>query len=179
MDDDDCLPPKLLNRKKCNIAKRPPNAFILFCRDTRPALVQKCPKMASSDISSLLSHLWRSLEPVSKQNYKQRAAKLLTISERQGPPSPKPPLSTKFTKGEHFQTVQTTENIIETIPIPTGYSNNPPPILHQQTNYYPMLNPNELYYQNAPQAKFDDVQGLLDSVNLKNSAKYPNSKKHK
>jgi hypothetical protein len=57
-------------------AKRPPNAFLLFCRDERPSVCERCPSMSPCDVSSLLSHLWRSLDDESKARYKQEELRL-------------------------------------------------------------------------------------------------------
>jgi hypothetical protein len=63
-------------RSKSRQSKRPPNAFLLFCRDERPTICERCPKMSPADVSSLLSHLWRSLDHESKAQYKEEELRL-------------------------------------------------------------------------------------------------------
>jgi hypothetical protein len=63
-------------RTKMRVTKRPPNAFLLFCRDERPRICERCPNMNPSDVSSLLSHLWRSLAEEAKVQYKEEERRL-------------------------------------------------------------------------------------------------------
>jgi hypothetical protein len=68
--------------------KQPPNAFLLFCRDERPKIGERLPGLAPSDVSLLLSQMWRSLDDESKTRYKEEELKLLENSPR--PPNPPP-----------------------------------------------------------------------------------------
>jgi hypothetical protein len=56
--------------------KPPPKAFVLFCKDERPSVCERCPSMNASDVMSVLSHLWRSLDEESKAWYKQEELRL-------------------------------------------------------------------------------------------------------
>jgi hypothetical protein len=74
---------------KSSFKKRPPNAFLLFCRDERPAVCARCPGLSSTDVSSLLSHLWRSLSEETKQRYRieeQRLQAEFDSRTREGQP---------------------------------------------------------------------------------------------
>jgi hypothetical protein len=64
------------DRRAARPAKRPPNAFLLFCRDERYSVWQCCPSMSPCDVLSLLSHVWRSLDDESKARYKQEEHRL-------------------------------------------------------------------------------------------------------
>jgi hypothetical protein len=73
------------------IKKRPPNAFLLFCREERPKVCARCPGMTPSDVSSLLSHLWRSLSNESKMRYKREEHRLQAeFNSRNEDPIPPP-----------------------------------------------------------------------------------------
>jgi hypothetical protein len=50
--------------------RHPPNAFLLFARDERPVICARCPGMTAGEITSILSLLWRSLDPQKKAAYK-------------------------------------------------------------------------------------------------------------
>jgi hypothetical protein len=63
-------------RPKTRATKRPPSAFLLFCRDERQTICERCPHMSPSDVSSLLSHLWRLLGEESKAQYKEEELRL-------------------------------------------------------------------------------------------------------
>ena len=52
--------------------KHPPSAFLLFCKDTRDCIRQRCPNLTPVDVTRLLSQLWKSLEPTKKQKYIQK-----------------------------------------------------------------------------------------------------------
>jgi hypothetical protein len=81
--------------------KRPPNAFLLFCKNERPSVCRRCPGMAAADISSLLSHLWRSLDEGTKARYKTEEMRLeqeyavrsaktpVTARQQAAPPRPR------------------------------------------------------------------------------------------
>jgi hypothetical protein len=56
--------------------KRPPNAFLIFCKQERPSVCERCPGMSPGEISSLLSHLWRSLDAEAKARYKSEEIRL-------------------------------------------------------------------------------------------------------
>jgi hypothetical protein len=56
--------------------KPPPKAFVLFCKDERPSVCERCPSMGPSDVMAVLSHLWRSLDDESKAWYKQEELRL-------------------------------------------------------------------------------------------------------
>jgi hypothetical protein len=56
--------------------KQLPKAFLLFCRDERPEVLSRCPEMTASEVSSVLSHRWRSLSKESKDRYKREEQRL-------------------------------------------------------------------------------------------------------
>lgn len=64
--------------------KRPPTAFMLFSYDSRRELILKCPEMRPCDVTALLSHLWRTLDKTTKDNYKrlayEMAAKIRSVN---------------------------------------------------------------------------------------------------
>jgi hypothetical protein len=56
--------------------KCPPNAFFLFSRVERASICERYPRVSPSEVSSLLSHLWRSLDEESKARYKSEEVRL-------------------------------------------------------------------------------------------------------
>lgn len=60
--------------------KKPPNAFLLFCRDRRQDLCSKCPGLKAPEVTALLSHLWRTLDEELKEHYKRSARSILERS---------------------------------------------------------------------------------------------------
>lgn len=56
---------------------KPPNAFLLFCRDRRQDLCSKCPGLKAHEVTALLSHLWRTLDEDAKEHYRQSAQSFL------------------------------------------------------------------------------------------------------
>ena len=144
-----------MSKKKFAGCKRPPNAFILFCRDTRPSITQKFPKMPSSDVSSLLSHLWRSLDVLTKQCYKQQAEKLQIVSGN------KPPFSDNSSPAT-----------IPSIYSPPISSDSSPSDVekivishhHETYQYYPMLKPNELFYQLVTEKDCHGFQSMFENI---------------
>lgn len=143
-----------MSKKSIRCNKKPPNAFILFCRDTRPSLVQKFPKMPSSDVSSLLSHLWKSLDPLKKENYKQQAQQLLLLSD-QNPKLFEPSTFEKnlpYSQNNSFESSPSESGKIE-----VNHS-------HQTNTYYPMLSPNELFYQIIPDANLIEFQSIFGNM---------------
>jgi hypothetical protein len=86
-------------RSRSRPAKRPPNAFILFCRNERQTVCDRCPNLSPGDVSSLLSHLWRSLDPESKAHYKQEELRLqseFTDGSRESMGFPLPSFAARF-----------------------------------------------------------------------------------
>ena len=70
-------------------SKRPPNAFLLFCRDRRHELCSKCPNLKAPEVTALLSHLWRTLDEDAKERYRQSAMTLSHCScEIEAAPEP-------------------------------------------------------------------------------------------
>lgn len=55
---------------------RTPTAYLLFSREHREEVRQSIPYLASTDVSSLLSQMWKSLDSSAKDKYKQYAAAL-------------------------------------------------------------------------------------------------------
>jgi hypothetical protein len=63
--------------------RHPPNAFLLFARDERPIISARCPGMSAGEVTSILSHLWRSLDPVKKAAYRleeERRSSVLALA---------------------------------------------------------------------------------------------------
>ncbi|OHS98053.1 hypothetical protein TRFO_35621 [Tritrichomonas foetus] len=61
-----------LNIQNNSKVKHPPSAFLLFCKDTRDCVRQRCPNLSPVDITRLLSQLWKSLDQTKKQKYFQK-----------------------------------------------------------------------------------------------------------
>lgn len=144
-----------MSKKKCGNCKRPPNAFILFCRDTRPSLVQKFPKMPSSDVSSLLSQLWKSLDVITKQTYKNKAQNLLIIANKNRsfyeniPYSSMQPSDIPYSNSDSSQSDSDKMDVNQK---------------HEACQYYPLLDPNELFYQIVPEKNFQDFQSIFENI---------------
>jgi hypothetical protein len=57
--------------------KRPPNAFILFCRAVAPAVTSANPGMTDLDVSHLLGKMWQVSDKAAKNYYREQARKLM------------------------------------------------------------------------------------------------------
>jgi len=80
--------------KRDKKTSRPPNCFMIFSQENRPAIQVEFPKMSNSEISKLLGERWRFLHPNKKNVYRQKAEKLKHDLENQTPPtSPSTPLA--------------------------------------------------------------------------------------
>ncbi|OHT01278.1 hypothetical protein TRFO_31954 [Tritrichomonas foetus] len=173
--------PRHHQKKKEKCYKRPPNAFILFSREMRPSLIQKCPNMAPSDVSSLLSHLWRSLDPNKKQNYKIQAANLLESENAINFDKHK-----NFARKHHFRyqnnmdsqlTIESGLQLTDQSNIVNNsYFSCEESIDHDNRNQglmknsdqgryipFPMLTPNELYYQLSNELIKTDIASFIDN----------------
>ena len=137
-----------------HIMKQPPTAFVLFCKDMRPSLVEKCPNMSPPDVSALLSQLWKSLQPPVKLFYRQQAMKFKiafgqninstlnhTIDNNHNNNVAK---AEKNQENENISPCLSDSNIQDK----TKNTNNKEREIKQRSGkYYPLLNPNELFYQ--------------------------------
>jgi len=74
-------------RKNQKKKARAPSAYILFCKEHRPALVEKGYTFA--DISPILAKMWKETDEKEKEKYKQMRARLLLAT----PPSTPEPAS--------------------------------------------------------------------------------------
>lgn len=144
-----------MSKKKCGSCKRPPNAFILFCRETRPSIVQKFPKMVPSDVSSLLSQLWKSLDVLSKQAYKQQAQNLLLIANKEETFYDN--TSNKIQNNIFNQTSNSDLSQSDSEKINSTSKSEP-------CHYYPMLDVNELFFQIVPEKNYHDLQEIFENI---------------
>lgn len=64
-----------------------PSAYILFCKENRSKITQQFPLMRASDVSSLLSELWRKLPEEKKEEYRERVG-IVTEYENTYPNKP-------------------------------------------------------------------------------------------
>mmetsp|Transcript_27237 Transcript_27237/g.44386 ORF Transcript_27237/g.44386 Transcript_27237/m.44386 type:complete len:265 (-) Transcript_27237:392-1186(-) len=64
---------------------RPQNAFVLFSNDFRDELHSNQPHLTNCQVSILLGHLWRELDPATKNIYIERAIKSREEFKRQHP----------------------------------------------------------------------------------------------
>jgi hypothetical protein len=57
--------------------KRPPNAFILFCRAVAPAVTSANPGMSHLDVNHLLGKMWQVSDKAAKSYYREQARQLM------------------------------------------------------------------------------------------------------
>jgi hypothetical protein len=57
--------------------KRPPSAYILFCKDAREQVKQDNPEISAKEILSELGKMWKSLEDSEKLPYQEKSKKLM------------------------------------------------------------------------------------------------------
>ena len=74
---DSLSPTKNRSKKVMKKIKYPPSAFLLFCKDFRLQIHQKCPGLSPIDLTRLLSQLWKYLELEVKQIYIQKRQKII------------------------------------------------------------------------------------------------------
>ena len=65
--------------------KKPPNAYLLFCRDKREEITKSNPEMNAMDKSQMLSSMWKELSDEQKDVYKQRASELMAKFRKENP----------------------------------------------------------------------------------------------
>ena len=51
--------------------KKPPSGYMLFCKQERPGIVKKNPKMAFGEVGKALGAAWGKLSDAQKAKYKQ------------------------------------------------------------------------------------------------------------
>ncbi|KAK8866587.1 hypothetical protein M9Y10_009551 [Tritrichomonas musculus] len=61
------------NNNSNNSTKRPPNAYMLFCNDTREKLLQREPNLNYKTVMTRLGELWNALSKEEKQPYIEKA----------------------------------------------------------------------------------------------------------
>ncbi|KAH0790163.1 HMG box family protein [Histomonas meleagridis] len=59
-----------------DVARRPPNAFILYSQEMRSSVQAENPTLSNIEISSLLGKMWKEVPSSSKLAYKQKAQML-------------------------------------------------------------------------------------------------------
>jgi hypothetical protein len=57
-------------------ARRPPNAFILFCRAVRPSICAENPAMSDADIYGLIGKMWQLTDESLRAFYREQAKTL-------------------------------------------------------------------------------------------------------
>ena len=57
------------------------SAFILFSRDNRNAIAQKCPFLSSADILRVLSEQWKKLPEIEKSKYIELAKRCFMVQK--------------------------------------------------------------------------------------------------
>ncbi|EAX98246.1 HMG box family protein [Trichomonas vaginalis G3] len=65
--------------------KRPPNAFLLFCRDKRQAARGENPDLKNVDVSQVLAEQWKNLADTEKLYYKALAAEQQKLFKEENP----------------------------------------------------------------------------------------------
>lgn len=65
--------------------KRPPNAFLLFCRDKRQSARGENPDMKNVDVSQVLADQWKNLDDTEKLHYKALAAEQQKLFKEENP----------------------------------------------------------------------------------------------
>lgn len=63
--------------KKMSKIKYPPSAFLIFCKDYRASIHQKCPSLNPIDLTRLLSQVWKYLDPELKNTYLLKRQKII------------------------------------------------------------------------------------------------------
>ncbi len=61
-------------------ARRPMNAFLIFCKRHRAAVQQKHPNLDNRSVTRILGELWANLEPDEKSTYTDLAKEVWHLS---------------------------------------------------------------------------------------------------
>jgi len=90
------------NRTKKNHVKKPSSAYGLFLKDVTAEIKRENPKLLMADVLKVVSQRWKTLDPIEKQKYQDKAKKEKEMSQAQ--------LGYKLLKDHHIIDLDTLVN---------------------------------------------------------------------